>query len=308
MSDGERRLLGVSSIDAWLDRFAGWRIDPDDEASPRRPLVMGVLNVTPDSFSDGGKYLKGYAATGRAATLEREGADILDVGGESTRPGSEPVDADEQKRRILNVIEVAASDLGMVVSVDTSSADVASAALDAGAAIVNDVTAGRGDEAMFDVMKRARACVLMHMRGTPRTMQAAPAYEDVVGEVEAFLLERAQAAEAAGVEKRRIVLDPGIGFGKTIEHNLRLLKEIDRFSKHGYPVLLGASRKRFLGEITGEPDAAGRDDATTATTCWGITRGVSIVRVHDVRAARHAVDTTLAIQSAPDISNEAGSL
>ena len=284
MSDRERSFMTPPALDAWLD-------DGD-----RRPLVMGILNVTPDSFSDGGKYLKGHIAMGRASTLLRDGADLLDVGGESTRPGSEAVEADEQKRRILDVIEVAASDLGMVVSVDTSNADVAAAALDAGATIVNDVTAGRGDEGIFDVMKRARACVLMHMQGTPRTMQAEPKYEDVTAEVEAFLLERAEAAQAAGVEKRRIFLDPGIGFGKTTAHNLKLLREIERFSRHGYPVLLGASRKRFLGEITGEPDAANRDDATTATTCWGVTHGASIVRVHHARAARHAIDTTLAIR------------
>ncbi len=222
-------------LDAWLD-------DPN-----RRPVIVGILNATPDSFSDGGIYLSPQAAADRVAAMIDEGADWIDVGGESTRPGSDPVDADEQIRRVLPAVEAGVK-AGVVVSIDTTKAVVARVALEAGACIVNDVAAGRDDAEMPAVMREARAVVLMHMLGTPRTMQKDPQYDDVVGEVEAFLLDR---VKDVGVESRRAMLDPGIGFGKTLEHNLALLRATRRLASLGHPLLVGPSRKRFIGTIDG---------------------------------------------------------
>ena len=258
---------------------------------------MGILNVTPDSFSDGGKYLEAGDATRHVEQMLSDGADWIDVGGESTRPGSESVNAEEQLRRVLPAIEAAAK-RDVVVSIDTSSAAVARAALDAGACVVNDVTAGRADSAMLGVMATARACCLMHMLGTPKTMQQSPAYDDVVAEVEAHLIARADAAVAAGVEEHRILLDPGIGFGKSTAHNLALLRATPRLAKLGFPLLIGTSRKRFLGEITNEPDAAKRQFGTAATVALAVRDGASVVRVHDVRAMRQVVDVVRAIDRA----------
>lgn len=263
-------------------------------APNRRPLVMGVLNVTPDSFSDGGRYLDATAASERARQMIDEGVDWIDVGGESTRPGSEPVSPDEQIRRVLPAIDAAARQ-EVVVSIDTTSARVAREALSAGAGIINDVTAGRGDPEMFPVMAGAKACVLMHMQGEPRTMQQAPHYEDVTAEVETHLINQAAAAEAAGVDRSRILIDPGIGFGKTQEHNLQILRDLRRLSSHGYPLLLGTSRKRFIGTITNEPQADQRQFGTAATIAWGIANGAAVVRVHDVRAMKQVVEMTRAI-------------
>lgn len=271
-----------TELDAWL-------VDPS-----RRPLVMGVLNVTPDSFSDGGRFLDAVAAGERVRQMIDEGADWIDVGGESTRPGSEPVSANEQIQRVLPAIEAAAKQ-EVVVSIDTASAAVARAALSAGASLVNDVTAGRGDPEMFAVMATAKASVLMHMQGEPRTMQASPHYADVTAEVEQHLLDRTAAAEAAGVQRSRLLLDPGIGFGKTKAHNLILLRDLRRLASHGYPLLLGTSRKGFIGTITNEPIADQRQFGTAATTAWGIANGAAVVRVHDVRAMRQTVDMTRAI-------------
>jgi len=247
--------------------------------------VMGVLNVTPDSFSDGGRYPDVPAAAAAGRAMAAAGADIIDIGGESTRPGADPVLPDEEAARVLPVV-AALRDL--TLSIDTRHAAVAARALEAGADIVNDVSAG-ADADMFTVAaEHAAGLVLMHMRSDPRTMQAAPTYDDVVGEVEAYLLERAAAAEAAGVARDRIWIDPGIGFGKTLEHNLDLLRALPRLGSHGYPVLAGVSRKRFLGTLTGR-DVAERGDATTAAIALCVYLGATVVRVHDVAAARDAV-------------------
>jgi dihydropteroate synthase len=263
-----------------------------------RPVVMGVVNVTPDSFSDGGRYLDPGAAVAHGLELAAAGADLLDVGGESTRPGAEPVDDAEERRRVVEVVRRLAAEAGVPVSIDTTKVRVASAALEAGAAIVNDVSAGRFDPAILEVTAAAGAgYVLMHMLGEPRTMQDDPQYDDVVAEVGDFLVERLDAARAAGVAEAALAADPGIGFGKTVEHNLVLLARVrDLCDRVGVPVLVGTSRKRFLGQIvagvgglSSEPSAADRDDATLATVVWAIDHGARIVRVHDVRPAARAV-------------------
>ncbi len=246
-----------------------------------RTLVMGVLNVTPDSFSDGGLYGGVEEAVRRGLEMLGEGADLVDVGGESTRPGAAPVAAAEELRRVLPVVR-ALSAAGGVVSIDTAKAEVAAAALEAGAAVVNDVTA-LGDPEMAGVVARAGAgVVLMHMQGTPRTMQDDPHYDDVVAEVAAFLAGRASAARAAGIDAGAVCLDPGIGFGKRLEHNLALLAGLPRLAALGHPVLVGASRKRFLAEILGPLPPAERDVASAAAHVLAIAGGASIIRTHNV--------------------------
>ncbi len=252
------------------------------------PVVMGVVNVTPDSFSDGGRFLDARAAIAHGRRLAREGARILDVGGESTRPGAEPVAEAEQLRRIVPVVEGLAG-TGAEVSVDTTRAAVARGALDAGATIVNDVTALRGDPALAELVaeRGARLC-LMHMRGEPRTMQDDPRYDDVVDDVRAFLEERVAVAVAAGVADDRIWVDPGIGFGKTVEHNLELLRRLDELVALDRPVVVGTSRKAFLGRITGrEPE--GRLPGTIATNVLALARGAAVFRVHDVAPVADAL-------------------
>jgi dihydropteroate synthase len=246
--------------------------------------VMGVVNVTPDSFSDGGRFLAPKPAVAHGRELVAAGADLLDVGGESTRPGADPVAADEELRRVLPVVEALASDGTAPVSIDTSKAVVAEAALGAGATIVNDVTAGAGDPDLFGVVAAARAgLVVMHMQGEPRTMQQAPHYDDVTSEVIEFLIARLDAARTAGVGAHALIADPGIGFGKTAAHNLELLSRLaDLASVLRVPVAVGASRKTFLGKLTGDTEPSARDDATLATTVWSFTQGARIVRVHDV--------------------------
>lgn len=264
------------------------------------PCIMGILNVTPDSFSDGGAYPSGADAVARALEMAAEGAAIIDVGGESTRPGSARVDAAEQKRRILDVIEQARAELpdAVLLSVDTTRSEVAAAALDAGAGMVNDISAGRDDPAMLAlVAEREAPYCLMHMQGTPTDMQDDPRYDDAVAEVRDFLRERAAAAEAAGVRPERIVLDPGIGFGKRTVHNLQLIAGLERFVELGYPVLLGASRKRFIDETAGAADPAQRMPATVATTALGAMAGARIFRVHDVWQNRQALDVALALRA-----------
>ena len=214
-------------------------------------LVMGTLNVTPDSFSDGGQFLDTDSAVAHGLQMVAEGAALLDIGGESTRPGSEPVPAAEQSRRVVPVIQSLAGQVEVPISIDTRDVEVAQAALEAGAAIINDVTALSDDRLAVLAAQKQVPVVLMHMQGTPGTMQDEPTYDDVVGEVLHFLLERAQHAESFGIPSERIFIDPGIGFGKTLEHNLALLKYIDRFVATGYRVLVGASRKRFIGALTG---------------------------------------------------------
>ena len=257
--------------------------------------VMGIVNVTPDSFSDGGLYLDARAAVDHGLALERAGATILDVGGESTRPGANPVPEDEELRRVLPVIEgLRARGSGAQLSIDTSKAPVARAALAAGATMVNDVTALRGDPGMAEVIAATGAdCCLMHMLGEPRTMQRDPRYGDVVSEIKAFLEERLSVAVAAGVAEERIMLDPGIGFGKTTEHNLELLRRLDEIVAVGRPVAIGTSRKSFLGKITARP-VEDRIAATIATTLVAYERGARVFRVHDVAPIHDALAITAA--------------
>ena len=256
----------------------------------RRPMVMGVLNVTPDSFSDGGRFIDPAAATAQAKAMIDQGADVIDIGAESTRPGSERVSPDEQIRRLDPILP----DLcrhGGPVSIDTTSAQVASFALDAGAVIVNDVSAGRDDPDLLGlVAERNAAIVLMHMLGAPKSMQRDPHYDDVVTEVRDFLAARLDAATAAGIARDRCIIDPGIGFGKTLAHNLALLSHTSALCEVGAPVLIGPSRKRFIGEITGVTDPADRLGGTLAALCAAYANGASIFRVHDVGPARQALD------------------
>jgi dihydropteroate synthase len=255
------------------------------------PVVVGILNVTPDSFSDGGDFLDPEAAAVHAATILDEGASIIDVGGESTRPGSDPVSQEEEVRRVVPVIErILASRPEAVISVDTYRSKTAAAALGAGARIVNDVTALCGDPRMASVVADARCpVILMHMQGEPKTMQMEPHYEDVVGEVKAFLGSKAEHAIAAGVSQENIIVDPGIGFGKNLNHNLALLRNLEVIVDLGFPVLVGASRKTFIGKITGAEDAGERVFGTVATTVLAYEKGVTLLRVHDVRANREAL-------------------
>lgn len=262
--------------------------------------VMGVVNVTPDSFSDGGLYLDHRAAIAHGLELEQAGASILDIGGESTRPGAHPVPEAEELRRVVPVIEgLRAQGSGAQISIDTSKAAVAAAALQAGATLVNDVTALRGDPAMAEVVAGAGADLcLMHMLGDPRTMQHDPRYDDVVSEVKAFLQERLAAATAAGIAEGRIALDPGIGFGKTTEHNLTLLRRVGELVALGRPVLIGTSRKSFLGKITARP-VEDRIAATIATNLFAYERGVRIFRVHDAAPIHDALQVMAATVQPP---------
>ena len=261
------------------------------------PVVVGILNITPDSFSDGGDFLDPEAAARHAVAMLDEGAGILDLGGESTRPGSDPVSQEEELQRLIPVIErIRAVRPEAVISVDTYRADTATAALEAGARLINDVTALRGDPSMASVVEQA-ACpvILMHMQGEPRTMQKEPHYEDVVREVRDFLAQRAEHAISAGVRPENIIVDPGIGFGKNLEHNLALLRNLNALVDLGFPVLVGASRKRFIGEISGVRVARERVFGTVATTVLAYEGGASYFRVHDVRANREALAVAEAV-------------
>jgi dihydropteroate synthase len=252
----------------------------------RAPVIMGVVNVTPDSFSDGGLFLDADAAVDHGRRLAGEGAAILDVGGESTRPGAEPVAEDEELRRVLPVVERLAADAGAAdvrISIDTTKAAVARAALDAGATIVNDVSAFRFDPGHAAVVAESGAgCCLMHMLGEPRTMQQDPSYEDVVSDVKAFLEERLAFATREGIAEERVWLDPGIGFGKTVEHNLELLRRLNEIVAIGRPVVIGTSRKSFLGKLAGGRDQSERLPGTIATNVLALERGATVFRVHDV--------------------------
>jgi len=262
-----------------------------------RPLLMGVLNVTPDSFSDGGQFLETQAALAHAMAMREEGADLIDVGGESTRPGAEPVPAEEELRRVVPVVR-GLVEQGIPVSVDTSKAEVARQAIGAGAAMVNDVTA-LGDPAMAEVCARGGVAVcLMHMQGSPRTMQAAPTYRDVVSEVTDFLRSRAEVAENCGVDSAKIWIDPGIGFGKTLEHNLELLANLGLLVESGRPVVLGVSRKSFLGKILKADQPSDRLAGALACQLLAQSAGVKMIRTHDVRATRQAIEVAAAIGSA----------
>jgi dihydropteroate synthase len=259
---------------------------------------MGVVNVTPDSFSDGGLYLDAAAAIEHGLQLEREGAAILDIGGESTRPGAEPVGEAEERRRVLPVITgLMDAGTGAQISIDTSKAAVASAAIDAGATLVNDVTALRGDADMARLIaEREVGCCLMHMLGEPRTMQRDPHYHDVVAEVRAFLRARMSAAADAGIALERIMLDPGIGFGKTLGHNLELLRRLEELVSLGPPIVVGTSRKSFLGKITGR-EVSERLPGTIATNVLALERGARVFRVHDVAPVVDALEIAAATVS-----------
>ena len=268
---------------------------------------MGIVNVTPDSFSDGGRFLDADAAVAHGIDLARQGADVLDVGGESTRPGASPVPAGEELRRVAPVVEGLSAATNVPVSIDTTKAVVARAALDAGATVVNDVSAGRLDPEILSVTAAAGAgYVAMHMQGEPRTMQAHPHYNDVVGEVGEFLAGRIDAARAAGVANRAIAADPGIGFGKTVEHNLRLLACLSALAERvRVPVMVGTSRKTFVGKVLAQAGAASgalpvdeREEGTLATVVWAVERGASIVRVHDALPAARAIRLLDALHAA----------
>jgi dihydropteroate synthase len=261
--------------------------------------IMGVVNVTPDSFSDGGQYLDSAAAIAHGVELEAEGAAMLDIGGESTRPGAAPVPEPEEVRRVIPVIEgLIAAGCRAQISIDTSKSGVAARALAAGATLVNDVTALRGDPDLAAVVAEANAdCCLMHMLGTPRTMQDDPHYDDVVGDVKAFLEERMSFAISHGIAEDRIMLDPGIGFGKTVEHNLELVRRLGELVELGRPVVIGTSRKSFLGKITGR-EVDDRVAATVATNVLAYERGARVFRVHDVAPVRDALTVAAATVSA----------
>ena len=266
-----------------------------------RAVVMGILNVTPDSFSDGGEFLSPPQAVARAKAMAAEGADVIDVGAESTRPGSDRLGPAEQIARLQDVLPAVAG-LGTVVSIDTTSAQVAAFALDCGAAIINDISAGRDDPAMFALAaRRGSAMVLMHMAGQPKTMQVDPHYDDVVGEVRAFLADRIRAAEAAGVPADRLIVDPGLGFGKRTEHNLALLAGLDKLAGLGRPVMVGASRKRFIGQWTGVPTPADRLGGSLAACLLARWRGATLFRVHDVAATVQALKMSAAIENADKV-------
>jgi dihydropteroate synthase len=265
-------------------------------------VVMGVLNITPDSFSDGGLFFDTERAIEHGQQMAAEGAAIIDVGGESTRPGSASVSADEQIGRVVPVIEVLCKKIDVPVSIDTYKLEVARAALEAGAGMINDITA-LGNKHMAELAAEHEVpIVLMHMQGTPATMQVEPKYENVVSEVLQFLLERARRAEDAGIDKKKIFIDPGIGFGKTLEHNLLLLRNINKFVATGYRVLVGTSRKSFIGKLTGREKPSERILGTAATVALCAMSGVSIVRAHDVAEMVDVMKITNAIGSQTNIN------
>jgi len=258
-------------------------------------LVMGILNITPDSFSDGGMYYSTEKAIEHGLQMVRAGADLIDIGPESTRPGAKPVAADEQIRRAVPVIEALRKQTNIPISIDTFHPDVASEALSAGANIINDITALSNPKIAQLAAEKQVPVVLMHMQGTPATMQQNPQYNDVVGEIERYLLSRADYAQEMGIVKERIFIDPGIGFGKTTEHNLLLLNNLDEFVRTGYRVLVGTSRKRFIGQIIGKDTPADRVFGTAATVAISVQKGASIVRVHDVAEMRDTVKVVNAL-------------
>lgn len=261
-----------------------------------RAVVMGILNVTPDSFSDGGRFSGRQQALEHALCMIHEGAQIIDVGGESTRPGAPPVSTEEELRRVIPIIELIRQNWDGWISIDTSKARVAGAALEAGADIVNDVTGLRGDPEMEATCACAGcAVVVMHMQGSPKNMQANPQYENVVSEVGSFFHQRLESLRVAGIEKESIVFDPGIGFGKTVEHNLTLLRGLGEIPSAGRPVLLGASRKSFIGAVLGDLDPALRSWPSVAVTAFAREQGVLLHRVHEVRKNREALRMVEAI-------------
>jgi len=273
-----------------------WRCRDHAFACGERTLIMGIVNVTPDSFSDGGRSYDPDDAVKHALEMVADGADILDVGGESTRPGADPVPADDEIRRVIPVIERLSVEVPEIpLSIDTRKSEVARAAVAAGASIVNDISAG-GDPETFDLVKESGSgLVLMHMRGDPTTMQESPQYDDVVEDVRDYLAGRIGAAVAAGIQRQHLCVDPGIGFGKSVEHNLALLHDVATLHELRVPILVGVSRKRFLGELTGVQEPAERLEGTAGAVAWCAGAGVDIVRVHDVKEMTRVVRVVDAI-------------
>ncbi len=276
------------------DEFSSW-LRAYSSTGGGRALVMGVLNVTPNSFHDGGKFFDPAAALAHARSMAAEGADLIDIGGESTRPGSLPIDAAEQIRRVVPVITSILRELSIAISIDTTSAAVAQAALDAGANIINDISAGRHDPKLLPLAAaRHVPIILMHTQGTPATMQQHPSYQDVTAEVCAFFQERLQHCQTIGIDAADCLIDPGIGFGKTVEHNLQLLANLPKLTAIGRPVVVGVSEKSFLAKITGEGQT--RPFGTAAAVAWCAANRVVVVRVHDVKAMTAVVRLTDAIR------------
>jgi dihydropteroate synthase len=286
-------------IDSLLDNYtrADYKIDCRGMMLDlSRTRVMGILNVTPDSFSDGGRFAEAKKAVAHAREMARAGADIIDIGGESTRPGAEPLADEEELSRIIPIIERLSQELTVPISVDTYKSSVAKKALEAGASIVNDISGLRFSPDMANVVADyGAAVVIMHIKGTPRNMQQNPVYDDVIGEVMAYLQEGIGIAERAGVDREQILIDPGIGFGKTLEHNLAILNRLDEFRALGRPIVLGTSRKKFIGTVLDIPVPEQRVEGTAATVALGIGRGASVVRVHDVAPMAQVVRMTDAI-------------
>jgi len=273
-----------------------WKIGKRVFDVSRHGLIMGVLNVTPDSFSDGGEFLTADKATERGLQMAAEGAHIIDVGGESTRPGSQPVTIDEELRRVIPVIENLRRKLEVPISIDTSKAEVARAAIEAGASIVNDVTGGQGDEQMLPLVAETKSgFIIMHMQGMPRTMQAQPRYTDVVAEISDFFRQQYARAIGLNIDPMAIAFDPGIGFGKTVEHNLELLARLERLRPHDRALVVGVSRKSFLGKLIGSPEISNRLAPAIALTSLLRARGADVFRVHDVKENVYALRVTEAI-------------
>lgn len=272
----------------------------NNPALSQKPLIMGILNATPDSFSDGGRYTETESAVQQAVRMAEEGADIIDIGGESTRPGAKRITADEQKQRIIDIVSEVrkAIEPSVTISIDTTLSDVAAAAIEAGAGMINDISAGRDDPSMLSlVAEKGCPYIMMHMQGSPETMQDNPEYGNVVMEIRDFLLERIEKSIQAGIHTDQIIIDPGIGFGKTRDHNLQLIANLKTFVDTGYPVLLGTSRKRFMGAICEGATAEELIGATCATTTIGVLSGVRIFRVHDVKENRQAADVAWHIKN-----------
>jgi dihydropteroate synthase len=273
-----------------------WKIGERVFDVSRHGLIMGVLNVTPDSFSDGGEFLTAEKATERGLQMAAEGAHIIDVGGESARPGAEPVTADEELRRVIPVIENLRRKLDVPISIDTSKAEVACAAIEAGALIVNDVTGGRGDDKMLPLVAETKsAFIIMHMQGTPRTMQVQPRYSDVVAEISEFFRQQYVVAIGSNIDPMAIAFDPGIGFGKTLDHNLELLAQLERLRAHDRPLVVGVSRKSFLGKLIGSPEISDRLVPGLALSALLRARGADVFRVHDVKENVYALRVSEAI-------------
>jgi len=273
-----------------------WKIGERALDVSRHGLIMGVLNVTPDSFSDGDEFLSTDKAVERGLQMAAEGAHIIDVGGESTRPGSQPITADEELRRVLPVIEDLRRKLDVAISIDTSKAEVARAAIEAGASVVNDVTGGRGDEQMLPLIAETKSgLIVMHMQGTPPTMQIQPRYADVVAEISEFFRQQYARAIGLNIDPMAIAFDPGIGFGKTLEHNLELLAQLERLRTQDRPLVVGVSRKSFLGKLIGSPEIRDRLVPGVALSAILRARGADVFRVHDVKENVYALRVTEAI-------------